>query len=208
MRFSEKSFEIRFCASLSAALMPFNRNPQWFGLTQAQERKAGIDAMLRRGGRLIVFQFKACRRVSGYPTYLLEKEQWDVLSNVARHHPNSTFYVFPEAQDIRTANSYPCLIEKSWWTNCQDLAPFFPTNSPNTRTLTLDSSNKRLYLNGSSNPAHVIKPNSGCALFGCFCQRTQFIIHRHTMSDETIAFLLLRSDPVDPTLLPVSSPFS
>lgn len=24
--------------------MPFNRNPKWFGLTQAQERKKGIDA--------------------------------------------------------------------------------------------------------------------------------------------------------------------
>lgn len=59
MRFSKKIFEIRFCASLSAATMPFNRNPKWYGLTQAEDRRNGIYAMLAVGGRLIILQFKA-----------------------------------------------------------------------------------------------------------------------------------------------------
>jgi len=72
MRFSEKSFEVRFCATFSAALMPFNRNPQWFGMTQAQERMTGIDTMLSIGGKLLIFQFKAKQD----DKFKLEQAQW------------------------------------------------------------------------------------------------------------------------------------
>jgi hypothetical protein len=80
--------------------MPFNRNPKWFGLTQAQERKKGIDAVLGIGGSLILFQFKAQTIVQSQGRIKIERDQLTKLTSVEAQYPNSTFYVFPEAQDI------------------------------------------------------------------------------------------------------------
>lgn len=205
MRLSEKSFEIRFCASLSAALMPFNRNPQWFGLTQAQERKAGIDTMLRTGGRLIVFQFKACRKNGVTPSYLLEREQWETLSNFTKHHPKSTFYVFPEYRDIKDTNSAKCLIEKSWCAEVGQLDTFFSGNSHSTKTLTLDPQGCILYLGKSG---HQIGVRTICQLFGCFCTKKWHLICFEPAGDGKVSLLFLSSEldglrRVDEPMFPV-----
>lgn len=192
MRLSEKSFEIRFCASLSAALMPFNRNPQWFGLTQAQERKAGVDAMLRTGGRLIVFQFKACRKNGVTPSYILEREQWETLSNFTKHHPRSTFYVFPEYRDIKDANSAKCLIEKSWYAEAEKLAAFFSGNSYRTKTLTLDPQGCILYVGRSSLQIHA---RTTCQLFGCLCDKRWPLICCKPGGDGKALLLFLPFEP-------------
>ena len=167
MRFSEKSFEVRFCAALSAALMPFNRNPQWFGLTQAQERRAGIDTMLRTGGRLLIFQFKACHKNGNLPSFKLEREQWEALTNFTRRHPRSTFYIFPEFHTTQEAANAICLLEKSWCVEAGQLGTFFHRNKKKTRTLTLDASSASVR---TRRPYGNVQSQTVCTLFRCFCR--------------------------------------
>ena len=162
MRFSEKSFEVRFCAAFSSALMPFNRNPQWFGLTQAQERKAGIDTMLKTGGRLLIFQFKAQNKDG---RFLLEADQWRNLSNFSKSHKNSTYYVFPEVGATSAAAATTCILKKSWWCSADKLGPFF-SGTAKTKTITLDASNSKLK---ASRPKSSIAAKRTCHEFGCFC---------------------------------------
>lgn len=95
MRFSEKSFELRFCAALSAAMMPFNRNPLWIGMTQAQERANGIDTMIRVGGKLHVFQFKAQQGGA----FKLDKGQWRCLDRIGKRYPGT---------DLAVVKKKPC----------------------------------------------------------------------------------------------------
>ncbi|WP_152599662.1 hypothetical protein [Hoeflea sp. BAL378] len=161
MRFSEKSFEVRFCAALSAAAMPFVRNPQWIGMTQAQERMTGIDTMLRIGGRLQVFQFKAKQN----DKFKLDKSQWRCLSGVARRHPKSTYYIFPEAEDVKTAASVRCLLEHSWCVPAARIGPAF-RSAAHSATLSLCATSKALI---RRRPVSSIAAKSACAEFGCFC---------------------------------------
>lgn len=90
--------------------MPFNRNPQWFGLTQAQERKKGIDAALGLGGSLVLFQFKA---QSG-SRIKIERDQLTKLTSVEKMHPDNTFYVFPEVEDMHAAALADCMFTEAW----------------------------------------------------------------------------------------------
>ena len=90
--------------------MPFNRNPKWFGLTQAQERKKGIDAALGLGGSLVLFQFKA----QSNSRVKIERDQLNKLTSVEKTYPNSTFYVFPEAEDIHAAALPDCMFTEAW----------------------------------------------------------------------------------------------
>jgi hypothetical protein len=161
MRFAEKSFEVRFCAALSAAMMPFNRYPLWYGMTQAQERASGIDTMLRHGGDLVIFQFKA--KQGG--KFTLERDQWRVLTSVARKYPESTYYVFPEAEDTITAASYGCLLERSWCAKVTDIGPAFRYSSKSVN-LTLNAAAKSLE---KKRPTKMIAVSSSCGMFGCFC---------------------------------------
>ena len=162
MRFAEKSFEIRFCAALSAAIMPFNRNPQWFGLTQAQERKAGIDAMLKMGGKLILFQFKAKDR---YGKFHLDKNQWITLKNVSSNHKNSVFYVFPEAGTTLEAAKVSCIFKHSWLCSPSNLTASFNGNQKTT-TLSLDPQAASL---DKVRPKLSIAVQRACPTLGNFC---------------------------------------
>ncbi len=161
LRFSEKSFEVRFCAALSAALMPFNRNPQWFGMTQAQERMSGIDTMLRKGGRLTVFQFKA----KNNEKFRLEKFQWRCLSRIAKKYPSSTFYVFPGASDAKQANAARCLLRHSWFVDANSLGSAFKSGAE-TATLSLNDAKNQIE---KARPKLSIPARHACKVFGCFC---------------------------------------
>lgn len=144
--------------------MPFNRNPQWFGMTQAQERISGIDTMLKIGGHLVLFQFKAKSR----DRFRLEKFQWRNLKRIASRYPNSTFYVFPEAADSKEAASVDCIIRHSWFCSAADLGTSF-RGPAETATLTLDTSVPALL---KSRPKTAIPVARACQVFGCFCPPT------------------------------------
>jgi hypothetical protein len=60
MRIAEKTFELNFCSEMAAL---FEGRLRWFGLTQAQEAKAGFDACAHLGGSLVIFQFKISRHL-------------------------------------------------------------------------------------------------------------------------------------------------
>lgn len=161
MKFAEKSFEIRFCAALSAAIMPFNRNPQWFGMTQARERISGIDAMLKTRGRLLIFQFKAKHDEK----FKLEKMQWRNLDRVGRRFPKSTFYVFPEAGDVAGAAAAACILKESWCCSASDLGSAFSGTAASS-TLSLKPELSSLV---KGRPYTRIPAQSVCQTLGCFC---------------------------------------
>jgi hypothetical protein len=161
MRFAEKSFEIRFCAALSAAAMPFNRNPLWYGMTQAQERINGIDTMLSIGGHLLIFQFKA----KSNSKFHLEREQLSNLTRIEARFPGSTHYVFPEANDMAAAAAAKCLLEKSWCCAPSKIGKTFKANAITT-TLSLDPVQSHL---AKARPKTFIPARTACETFGCFC---------------------------------------
>lgn len=163
MRFSEKSFEVRFCAALSAAIMPFDRNPQWFGMTQAEERAAGIDAMLRVGGRLLLFQFKAKQKRR--QVFYLEKWQWRNLNRIAGRFPNSAYYIFSELEDTQAAAKIECIIKHSWCCAVSKLGTGFEPHA-DSATLTLDPVRNSLV---KSRPMKEVSVQRVCQVFGCFC---------------------------------------
>jgi len=161
LRYAEKSFEIRFCAALSAAIMPFNRNPQWFGLTQAQERKKGIDAVLGLGGRLILFQFKA---QSG-SRIKIERDQLTKLAAVEKRYTDSTFYVFPEAEDIHAAARTDCMFKEAWCCTPSALDKEVEKKAKSA-AFTLDASASALT---QARPKKSVTIQKTCKRLGCFC---------------------------------------
>jgi hypothetical protein len=166
VRFNEKSFELRFCATLSAAAMPFNRNPQWFGMTQAHERLNGIDAMLKTGGgNLLIFQFKA----SSKQVFRLDKSQWRSLARLEKRFPGSTYYALPGVDDLASAAGIKCLLKDSWLVRPSDVGPAFPAMARSTG-LSLDVANNALK---RRRPFCSVPAKRFCSSFGCFCQPTQ-----------------------------------
>lgn len=161
MRYAEKSFEIRFCAALSAAIMPFNRNPKWFGLTQAQERKKGIDAALGLGGSLVLFQFKA---QSG-SRIKIERDQLTKLTSVEKMYPDSTFYVFPEAEDIHAAALADCMFTEAWCCTPSALDKKVDRTAQSA-AFTLDAKASALT---QARPKKSVAIASTCKSLGCFC---------------------------------------
>jgi hypothetical protein len=161
LRYAEKSFEIRFCAALSAAIMPFNRNPKWFGLTQAQERKKGIDAALGLGGSLVLFQFKA---QSG-SRIKIERDQLTKLTSVEKSYPDSTFYVFPEAEDIHSAALPDCMFTEAWCCTPSALDKKVDRTAQSA-AFTLDAKASALT---QARPKKSVAITSTCKTLGCFC---------------------------------------
>ena len=181
MRFNEKSFEVRFCAALSAAIMPFNRNPQWFGMTQAHERVSGIDTMVRMGGHLLIFQFKAKRDGK----FHLEKSQWRNIARINRRYSQSTYYIFSEIMDLSSAAAVPCILKHSWFCRALDLGTLFRKNAEST-TLTLNMIASKLE---KQRPKTSIGVKRACHTFGCFCPP----MLRSQISPDGVAFFLFRS---------------
>lgn len=181
MRYAEKSFEIRFCAALSAAIMPFNRNPKWFGLTQAQERKKGIDAVLGIGGSLVLFQFKA---QSG-SRVKIERDQLSKLTLIEKKYPNSTFYVFPEAEDIHAAARTDCMFKEAWCCTPSALDKKV-AKTTKSAAFTLDATASAL---SQARPKKSVTIQKTCRRFGCFCPSSAhermeyFSSYRHLLLD-------------------------
>lgn len=102
MRLSEKSIEINFCAEATVA-MGLQCHPFWCGLTQKQEANLGFDVAGRRGGRMLIYQFKASNQfVRGVRKFTAPHNQLKKLRKLATG-PNQVFYVFP---DIGTTDEF------------------------------------------------------------------------------------------------------
>lgn len=93
MRISEKTVELTFCGEMGSRL---SRPVVWFGLTQAQEARAGFDACARLGGQLVLLQFKASNRTvyGGWARrFVASHDQMSALRRRCRQL-RSVFYVF------------------------------------------------------------------------------------------------------------------
>lgn len=141
--------------------MPFNRNPKWFGLTQAQERKKGIDAALGLGGSLVLFQFKA----QSNSRIKIERDQLTKLTSVEKHYPNSTFYVFPEAENIYEAAHPDCMFTEAWCCTPSALDQEVDAKAKSA-AFALDVKASAL---SQARPRKSVAIRSACKRLGCFC---------------------------------------
>ena len=186
IRFSEKSFEVRFCAALSGAMMPFNRNPHWIGMTQAEERKTGIDTLIRMGGRLIIFQFKAMNKDG---KFRLKKDQWSRLHGVANTYRDSVYYVFPEIMDVKKADRLYCILKHSWLCGAADIGSAFSKKGNKSATLSLNAADKIVE---KKRPTIEVKVQTCCSVVGCYCHPRPYAIYRYTDESSIKDLALLR----------------
>lgn len=187
-RYSEKSFEVRFCAALSAAINPADRNPQWFGLTQKEERRVGVDTVLGMSGFLFLFQFKAIENGSSNK-FKLDIEQLEDLSKTATKYPNSSYYVFPDHDTIQAAAAPDCIFEVSRCVNVSDfkgLRPLKNVIKPKTRTLNLNAKSNIFTLRHKS--VKVIPAQTSCSSIGCYCSPSAHDIVRGLVGDKGSLF--------------------
>jgi hypothetical protein len=134
MRLSEKTIELTFCHQVSAY---WGSHLIWFGLTQAQERRAGFDAATRMNGRLLLLQFKASNHVmvrTGARRFSLPHRQLDSLTariRIRRH----VFYLFPQLGTTWELAAAPQLVPQVVMLDVANLPTPFPR--PRTRLGTL-----------------------------------------------------------------------
>jgi hypothetical protein len=140
MRLSEKTIELNVCSQLTQYL---RGRIIWFGLTQRQEARAGFDAAIKLGGRLILFQFKASnytlRRTLARRFYL-EHQQLTALITRAADYGRSVFYVFPMIGNTVELRRYAGdFVSNTWLLDVSTLQNPFP--GPTTRWRTVRRNN-------------------------------------------------------------------
>ncbi len=114
MRLSEKSVELNFCAEATAAA-GLAAHPFWCGLTQQQEKKLGFDVAGMRGGRLLIYQFKASNQfaANGLRRFRAPHHQLVNLRKLATG-PDQVFYVFPEIGTSSELVAAGSITSKAW----------------------------------------------------------------------------------------------
>lgn len=97
MRVPEKTIELNFCAELTSLWAQQGHGVLWFGPTQKQEARLGFDTATRLGGKVLLFQFKASRRVlrTGERRFHAPHQQMLDLQHLCQNQSRSVFYVFP-----------------------------------------------------------------------------------------------------------------
>jgi len=124
MRLSEKTIEINFCAQVG------RRSPRelvWFGLTQAQEARAGFDVCTRLGGRLLLLQFKASAEiVRGARRFRAPHDQMLALKARCRDLERAVFYVLPALGTTEEFARDRNLLRQSWLLDVADIPKLEP----------------------------------------------------------------------------------
>ena len=119
---SEKSLELNICAELLQHIRawPGCQRALWLGLTQAQERRRGLDELIRNVGQgvALMFQFKAPRsnsRVDYHYTFSVNERQHEALDRLAIQYPDAVYYVFPLYTAWEKADRHaPDLSQDTW----------------------------------------------------------------------------------------------
>ena len=120
---SEKSLELNVCAELLQHIrsLPGCEKALWLGLTQAQERRTGLDELIRNVGPgvSLMLQFKApwpTSRVDNLYKFSINERQHEALEQLAGHHPEAVQYVFPLYSKWSKADRYaPDLAQDTWF---------------------------------------------------------------------------------------------
>ena len=119
---SEKSLELNICAEMLQHIRswPGCRKALWLGLTQSQERRLGIDELIRNVGHgfSLMLQFKApwpTSQVDSLYKFSINEQQHYALEQLAVRFPGSVFYVFPLYSEWAKANlNAPNLSRDTW----------------------------------------------------------------------------------------------
>ena len=119
---SEKSLELNVCAELLQHIRswPGCERALWLGLTQAQERRKGLDELIRNVGPgvSLMLQFKApwpTSRVDDLYKFSINERQHEALEQLAGQRPKAVQYVFPLYSKWSKADRYaPDLAQDTW----------------------------------------------------------------------------------------------
>jgi len=119
---SEKSLELNVCAELLQYIRswPGCGKALWLGLTQRQERLAGIDELIRNVGVgfSLMLQFKApwpSSRVDDLYKFSINERQHEALEQLAGQYPGAVYYVFPLYSKWSKADQHaPDLSQDTW----------------------------------------------------------------------------------------------
>ncbi len=120
---SEKSLELNVCAELLQHIRswPGCERALWLGLTQAQERRKGLDELIRNVGPgfSLMLQFKApwpTSRVDDLYKFSINERQHQALEQLAGQRPKAVQYVFPLYSKWSKADRHaPDLAQDTWF---------------------------------------------------------------------------------------------
>lgn len=170
MKVSEKTLELTLCCQMGLLLsrgfwrpFPFAHGPQplWFGLTQAQEARAGFDAASRLGnGRILLLQFKAGRRLQkGGIRFHAAHQQLQALQGRIRNQRRLLFYVLPEVTRTRELNARGTWVaESAWFLDIGAIPPLAaPTRSSQQHHLTLHPRTSMVTITSDPVDVHVTR---------------------------------------------------
>lgn len=126
----EKTLELNICGEVLAIIrsQPGYQKAVWQGLTQAQERKVGLDELVRNmgHGRHLMLQFKAPWSSSPadivYKFSLNMPQHMTLEKGLAAKYPSGVFYVLPLFVSWKKVNSYsPNLTRDTWLLRVRDV---------------------------------------------------------------------------------------
>jgi len=143
MRLSEKTIELNICAQINAFT---KKRIVWFGLTQAQEAKAGFDAATKLNGRLLLIQFKASNKImkkTGARRFQLEHDQLQNLINRVRTSKRSVYYAFPDigtTSELQKAKGD--ILGNTRFLDVSNLPNPYPSPTTNSKPIRVRSNNK------------------------------------------------------------------
>lgn len=117
-RLSEKSIELNFCAEFERLV---GRRILWFGFTQSQEARLGLDACMDLGGRLLLFQFKASMEdVPDGRRFRAPHHQMEKIRNVC-DRPGAAYYALPLVGTTAEFRPKGEVVGKTWLVDVHDL---------------------------------------------------------------------------------------
>ena len=152
MKVSEKSLELNIGAELLGLMRNSWGMPKAYlrGLTQAEERREGVDffVQLNPSTRIFAFQFKAAHGKKEYIPYkyTLVRYQHDPLFQLSQFSPRGVFYVFPYYVTFKKLQkNVPTLMLDTWFVNVRQMSP--PQLFGNYKTRTVRCSNGKAVVN-------------------------------------------------------------
>lgn len=118
---SEKSLELNICAEMLSKIRSWRDCDKalWFGLTQKQERREGLDARIRNADSFsLMLQFKApweTSREDYLYKFSINERQHVALEQTALSFPRAVYYVFPLYSTWSKADYHaPDLLQDTW----------------------------------------------------------------------------------------------
>ena len=119
---SEKSLELNVCAEMLQYIRswPSCEKALWLGLTQRQERRTGLDELIRNvgPGSSLMLQFKApwpTSIVDSLYKFSINERQHEALEQLADQYPEAVYYVFPlYSKWTKADQDAPDLAQDTW----------------------------------------------------------------------------------------------